>query len=120
MAGYKNFQIDRNKNKNSQDIFKLKKNVNKSLESKTKSEKLMDGVAIWTGFYRENPHRFAKDYLNITLKPIQQVILWLMFHNIFFMFLAARGFGKTWLTTVYCVIRCILYPGTKIVVASGK
>ena len=27
--------------------------------------------------------------------------------------------GKTWITAVYCIIRCILYPGTKIVVASG-
>ena len=26
---------------------------------------------------------------------------------------------KTWLTSLYCVVRCILYPGTKICVASG-
>ena len=28
--------------------------------------------------------------------------------------------GKTWLTALYCVIKCILYPGTKIVVAAGN
>ena len=27
---------------------------------------------------------------------------------------------KTWLTALYCIIRCILYPGTKIVVAAGQ
>ena len=27
--------------------------------------------------------------------------------------------GKTWITAVYCIIRCILFPGSKIVVASG-
>lgn len=27
--------------------------------------------------------------------------------------------GKTWIIALYCVVRCILYPGTKIVIASG-
>ena len=27
--------------------------------------------------------------------------------------------GKTWLTALFCCVRCILYPGTKIVIASG-
>ena len=26
---------------------------------------------------------------------------------------------KSWLIALYCVVRCILFPGTKIVVASG-
>lgn len=28
--------------------------------------------------------------------------------------------GKTFLSAIYCVIRCILYPGTKICIASGS
>jgi phage terminase large subunit len=36
-----------------------------------------------------------------------------------FLYIASRGSGKTWLTALYCVVRCILYPGTKICVASG-
>ena len=35
------------------------------------------------------------------------------------MFIAARGIGKTWLTALFCVVRCILYPGSKIVVCAG-
>lgn len=36
-----------------------------------------------------------------------------------FMYIASRGSGKTWLTSLYCVVRCILYPGTKICIASS-
>ena len=34
-------------------------------------------------------------------------------------FIGTRGIGKTFLSAVFCVIRCILYPGTKICIASG-
>ena len=43
----------------------------------------------------------------------------MMFKSNYFIYLAARGAGKTWLTAVFCVAWCILYPNTKIVVASG-
>lgn len=38
----------------------------------------------------------------------------------YFMFLASRGLGKTFLTAIFCCVRCILYPGTRICVASGR
>lgn len=56
-----------------------------------KSERIMDGVAAWAGFYRCNPHRFVKDYLNITLKTFQKFLLYAMMHNNHFMFWAARS-----------------------------
>lgn len=28
--------------------------------------------------------------------------------------------GKTWLTAVFCCVRCILYPETKIIIAAGN
>lgn len=34
-------------------------------------------------------------------------------------FVGSRGIGKTFLSAVFCVIKCILYPGTKICIASG-
>ncbi len=34
-------------------------------------------------------------------------------------FIGCRGIGKSFLSAVFCVIRCILYPGTKICIASG-
>lgn len=66
-----------------------------------------------------NPQRFAKDYLNINLKTFQKILLYEMMYNNYFMYLAARGQSKTWLTALFCVIRCILYPKTKIIVASA-
>ena len=42
-----------------------------------------------------------------------------MMCNNFFMYLAARGQGKTFLTALFCVVRCILFPKTKICVASA-
>jgi hypothetical protein len=83
-----------------------------------KSAKIMNGVATWCSFYRANPHRFARDYLVITLKLFQIILLYMMNVSNYFMYLAARGQGKTWLTALFCTIRCILYPGTKICVAS--
>jgi len=59
-----------------------------------KSERIMDGVAAWAGFYRCNPHRFVKDYLNITLKTFQKFLLYAMMHNNHFMFWASRSLGK--------------------------
>ena len=84
-----------------------------------KSDRIMEGVAYWASFYRKNPQRFAKDYLNIRLKLFQKILIYMMMISTNFMYLASRGQGKTWLVSLYCIIRCILYPGTKIVVASG-
>lgn len=84
-----------------------------------KADRVMEGVAYWGSFYRCNPQRFAKDYLNLNLRVFQKILLYAMMVNNYFMYIAARGQGKTWLLAVFCVIRCILYPGTKIVVTAG-
>lgn len=84
-----------------------------------KSERIMEGIGYWASFYRENPQRFAADFLNVKLKILQKILLYCMMHMVHFMYFASRGSGKTWLTALYCIIRCILYPGTKICVASG-
>ena len=84
-----------------------------------KSERLLEGVAYWGAFYRKNPQRFAKDYLNITLKLFQKILIYMMMASTNLIYCASRGQGKSWLISLYCVIRCILFPGTKIVVASG-
>lgn len=97
-----------NKNKKSlQDVYQ------------EKSERMMEGVGYWASFYRKNPQRFVKEYLNMRLKLFQKILIYCMMNNYYFMYIASRGSGKTWLTSLYCVVRCILYPGTKICVASG-
>lgn len=86
---------------------------------KEKSERLMDGIGYWASFYRKNPQRFVSEYLNIKLKLFQKMLIYMMIVSTNFMYIASRGSGKTWLTSLYCVVRCILFPGTKICVASG-
>lgn len=49
----------------------------------------------------------------------QKILLYMMNVSPYFMFIAARGLGKSFLVAVYAVTRCILYPGTKVVIASG-
>lgn len=56
-----------------------------------KSNRIMEGIAIWASFYRNNPQRFAKDYLNINLKSFQKILLYAMMLNNYFMYIAARG-----------------------------
>jgi len=84
-----------------------------------KEQKIMETVAWRAGYYRANPQRFIADVTNIKLKWFQQILLWAMMHFNYFCFIASRGLGKTYLTAIFCVVRCILYPGTKVVVFSG-
>lgn len=81
-------------------------------------DKTMSQIAKWTAFYRANPHRFAKDYLGLDLKPFQQIILFMMFVVDHFMYLASRGQGKTFLLAIFATIKAILWPGSQIVIAS--
>lgn len=86
---------------------------------KEKSERVMDGIGYWASYYRKNPQRFVAEFLNVKLKLFQKILIYMMMISTNFMYLASRGQGKTYLVALYCCVRCILYPSTKIVVASG-
>ena len=86
---------------------------------KDKEQKIMETVAWRAAYYRANPQRFVSEFLGIHLKLFQRILIWAMMHFNFVMYLAARGQGKTFLTALFCCVRCILFPGTKIVVSSG-
>jgi len=88
----------------------------KSISNKNK---LREGFKKWTAYYRRMPHRFAEDYLGVKLFIFQKILLWAMNKYNFFMYIAARGQGKSYLIAIYCVIRAILYPNSNIVIASG-
>lgn len=88
--------------------------------NKNKTDKIMQTIAFRAAYYRENPHIFCEEYLNVKLKLFQKILIFMMNYCYYFMFLASRGLGKTFLTALFCCVRCILYPGTKICVASGK
>lgn len=85
----------------------------------TRYEKVLRGAAFWGAYYRCNPDKFAKDYLHLNLKKFQKFLIVMMFWVNIFVWVAARGLGKSFLSAIYCVIRAVLYPGTKICIASG-
>ena len=70
-------------------------------------------------YYRANPHRFVKDFLHIDLRWFQKIVIYAMNMNPAFCMIASRGLGKSFLIAIYCCVRCVLYPGTKICIASS-
>jgi len=84
-----------------------------------KAKRISETVAKRATYYRNNPQRFCKDYLNINLKLFQKILIYAMMHNYYFCFIACRGLGKTFLTALFCTVRAILFPGSKIVIASS-
>jgi hypothetical protein len=61
----------------------------------------------------------VKLLFNIELHPIQIAILQEFWIRPFPMFIASRGFGKSFLMALYCVLKCVFIPGTKIVVVGA-
>lgn len=84
----------------------------------SREKRILEGAAVWGSFYRYNPDIFAEDYLHLQLRFFQRILLIMMFYSTVFVLIACRGIGKTFISAVYCVIRCILYPGTNICIAS--
>lgn len=115
----KPFNNERRRNSRGMNIFLTGRNRNKKTDNLSKSERLMRGTSVWASFYRANPHRFVKDYFGINLKIFQQILIFAMMHNHYFMYLSSRGQGKTFLTAIYVCTRAILFPGSKIVIAAG-
>lgn len=117
IASHSNFQVNRNKfKKGTQNVFERGKNQRKK---ESKSEKLMNGVAIWASWYRFRMDKFIEDYFGIKLKLFQIFLIYAMQHNNYFMYLASRGQGKSFISAIYAVARGCLYPNSIIVIASG-
>lgn len=69
-----------------------------------------------------NPHYFGftvKALFNIELHPIQVAILQEFWNRPFPMFVASRGFGKSFLLALYATLKCVFVPGTKIVIVGA-
>lgn len=88
--------------------------------AKSRRERVIEGMAIWGSYYRENFDVFVVEYLQLDfLKWFQTMLLVMMNRARVFLWIAARGMGKSFLIAIFAVSRCILYPGTKVVITSG-
>lgn len=119
MASYQNFQTDSRKNsKGTNQLAKVKK-VDKTAENSAKSNRMRNQMKRWTSFYRANIHRFVESYLGIELHLFQKIMMYFMNINLVFVLVASRGISKSFTLGLFACAKCILYPGTKVVIASG-
>ena len=61
----------------------------------------------------------CKVLFNIELHPMQVAILQEFWNRPFPMYIASRGWGKSFLLALYSVLKCTFYPGTKIVIVGA-
>ena len=78
-----------------------------------------DHFLRWNTFFRRNFHRFAIDYLGISLYDYQALTLYEMGVNNMIVIVACRAAAKSFIIALYACIRCILYPNTKILLSSA-
>lgn len=57
-------------------------------------QEFLDKVDFIAGYFRENPHRFATWFLNLNLKPFQEILICEMMRNNFFNYNASRSQGE--------------------------
>lgn len=104
--------------------FREKKRRNEtmqdSMDNMNVPDEFLEKVSLLASYYRQFPHVFAKDYLGVNLYDFQKVLLYSMMHNNYYIFIATRNLGKTYLCAVYMATRCILYPHTKVIICSGN
>lgn len=55
----------------------------------------------------------------LRLEPFQMVMMEMLWKKKFPMILASRGAGKTFILAVYCIVRAILVPGSRIVICGA-
>lgn len=83
------------------------------------NEKTLLHFIDWVTFFRRNLHRFAMDYLGISLHLYQVIMLYLMGICNFIVVIASRASAKSFIIALYACCRCILYPNSMIVLASS-
>lgn len=102
-------------------LRKRQRMKNKDSESvKNNADKKKKNLYNWIALYRANIEIFIEHYLGIKLFTFQKILIHLMDKYPYFMFIATRGIGKSWLTAVYACARCVLYPNQLVVIAAGS
>lgn len=86
------------------------------LSNKDNFERIID----WVTFYRRNMPVFVEHYLGIPLHWYQIIWLYILNMCITVVIIAGRASAKSFLIAVFSCAKCILYPNTKVVIASGK
>jgi hypothetical protein len=87
-----------------------------------RSEKEIENPDLHLMRLMRNPEYIGstcKLLFGIELHPIQMMIIQEFWTRPFPMYIASRGWGKSFLLALYAIIRCMFYPGTKIVIVGA-
>lgn len=74
---------------------------------------------LWNTFYRRNIHRFVIDYFGLQLYWYQIIMIYMMNICSAICVVAARSAAKSYCVAIFSCAKAILYPGSKIVIASS-
>ena len=82
-------------------------------------QKRIDRTIEWITFFRRNPGRFVEYYFNLSLYPYQHIVLQAMDMYPSSCIVASRSASKSFMIAIYACKQAVLYPGSKIVIASS-
>lgn len=85
-------------------------------------EECADKPELYFAWVMMQPEYFSfvcSQILNIELYPLQGVVLQELWAHKFPMMIGTRGFSKTFLMAIYCILRMLLLPGRKIIVGGA-
>jgi hypothetical protein len=94
------------------------KNVNKELLSLKGELSDMDARISLAKFLRYNLGFTTDLILGLTLESYQELTLNSFFNKNYCMLIWGRGCAKSFCAAIYCILKCIFEPGTKILIAS--
>lgn len=118
MTAITNFKNTKQANKSKSRQNNLFVAPKKMVSSKDIVGERRDRLIDWITFYRRNMHRFVQHYLGIKLFPYQVLWIYMMSISDSFVAICSRAAAKTWLLGVFAIAKCILYPGSEIVVVA--
>lgn len=88
-------------------------------ESKLNDPKFVERAIDWITFFRRNITAFIENYLGVQLHLYQVIFMYMMSMCQTIWLVAGRATAKSFLIALYSVAYCILYPGSKVVIASA-
>ena len=82
------------------------------------ADEISDNKLLMIEYYRANPCQASSDLLGIDLAPHQRICLKAMWFCDYTILTLSRGTGKTFMLSLYSVLRALLYPGEKVGIIS--
>ena len=88
-------------------------------DSPLSAAQYVERLIEWITFFRRNVTVFIEQYLGIPLHLYQAIFLHAMWECNTVWIIAGRATAKSYLIAIFAVAKCILYPGSKVVIASS-